>query len=308
MRIWVITGYTRQLQFQYEQPYADPSLRHGFKVGLQYGTTRDINFATNGNEQQFTDTLGGQKRWYAFVDYLYRPGLRTFNSFRLAWNKESVEDKLIKLNPNYYPDGAKEVSYLEFIYRLNYFKVDYIPFPLHGWMGELSFQKKGFTRQMNVWQLGGKFTQSWKVMDKAWYAMQTIGTIRFPLEQPFVNQRLFGYQDMFLRGLENYVIDGVGGILLKQTLRRSLFTLNIHTGLKSQTHAIIPMKFYGKIFSDLGYAYHTDKTLNSLTNSPMYTAGFGIEMVSFYDFVLRLDYSFNQFGENGVFLHVKSDF
>jgi len=308
LRIWFITGYTRQMQFQYEQPYADPTLRHGFKIGFLYAATREVNYATMGNEQQFTDTLGGLKRWYGYIDYLYRPGLRTFNTFRLAWTRERVEERLLQKNPNYYPDSAKEVSYPELLYKLNYYKVDYIPYPLTGWMGELSFLKKGVTKNMNVWQLGGKFTKSWNVWDKTWYAMQTIGAVRLPLDQPFVNQRMFGYQDMFLRGLENYVIDGVAGLLVRQTVRRSLLKFDLPTGIRSRSHAIIPFRFYAKVFTDMGYSYHTNKKLNSLTNTMMYTAGLGIDMVSFYDFVLRLDYSFNQFGENGVFLHIKSDF
>ena len=32
LRIWLITGYSREIQIQYDQPYADPSLKHGFKV------------------------------------------------------------------------------------------------------------------------------------------------------------------------------------------------------------------------------------------------------------------------------------
>jgi hypothetical protein len=40
----------------------------------------------------------------------------------------------------------------------------------------------------------------------------------------------------------------------------------------------------------------------------MYTAGFGLDIVTFYDFVFRFDYSFNQLGENGLFLHFKNEF
>jgi hypothetical protein len=33
-----------------------------------------------------------------------------------------------------------------------------------------------------------------------------------------------------------------------------------------------------------------------------------LDIVSFYDFVLRMDYSINQLGQKGLFLHVKGDF
>jgi hypothetical protein len=40
----------------------------------------------------------------------------------------------------------------------------------------------------------------------------------------------------------------------------------------------------------------------------LYTAGLGVDVVTFYDFIIRVDYSFNQLGENGLFLHIKGDF
>src|SRR5688572_26438395 len=36
LRMWLITGYTRQIEFQYDQPYADASLKHGYKIGFSY--------------------------------------------------------------------------------------------------------------------------------------------------------------------------------------------------------------------------------------------------------------------------------
>jgi len=34
----------------------------------------------------------------------------------------------------------------------------------------------------------------------------------------------------------------------------------------------------------------------------------GFDLVTFYDLVLRLDYSFNQLKQNGLFLHIRNDF
>ncbi len=308
LKVWLITGYTKQMQFQYEQPYADRSLKHGYKLNFTYAYTREINFRTIGNEQAFSDTLGGLRRYNAYVEYLYRPGLRTFNSFRLGWIQEEVEDRLLKVNPDYFGNGLKRVSYPEFQYKQNYYKVDYIPFPLTGWMSEISFLKKGINKDMNLWQLGGKYQQSWKLAPKTWYALQSIGVLRVPFKQPYVNQRLFGYNDMYLRGLENYVVDGVGGILLRQSLRYQVLKFNWYTGLKSRGHAMIPFRFYARLFGDLGYAHNPANPENSLTNRTLYTAGIGLDMVTFYDFVLRVDYGFNQLGENGLFLHIKTDF
>ena len=39
-----------------------------------------------------------------------------------------------------------------------------------------------------------------------------------------------------------------------------------------------------------------------------YTGGFGIDILTLYDLNLRLEYSFNQLNENGLFLHTKGGF
>jgi hypothetical protein len=119
---------------------------------------------------------------------------------------------------------------------------------------------------------------------------------------------MFGYGDLFLRGLERYVIDGVAALMARNTLRYELFRFNISTHLKSRTHDRIPFKIYARTFTDMGYTYNKNFTNNSLTNRMLYTGGAGVDIVTFYDFILRFDYSFNQLGENGLFLHIKNDF
>lgn len=308
LRLWLITGYTKQIQFLYEQPYADPSLKHGYKVGFLYSSNREINYATIGNEQQFSDSLGGVKRIYAHVDYTYRPGLRTFNSLRLAYVRDEVDSMVIEANPKYFANRRTRITYPELSYILTYIKVDYRPYPLTGWMGEVSFVKRGFNKDMNMWQIGGKMTRSYNIAKKTWFAWQGNGILRFPFNQPFVNQRMFGYSDLYLRGLENYVVDGVGSFLFRQTLRREIFNFSVPTYLKSRSHSRIPFRIYAKVFTDFGYVHNPANPENSLTNRMLYTTGAGLDLVTFYDFVFRVDYSFNQLGENGLFLRVKGEF
>ena len=308
LKIWLITGYTKQIQFLYEQPYADKSLKHGYKVGFTYNSVNEINYATLNNEQQFSDSIGFSKRYYGHVDYTYRPGLRTFHAVRLGFISQSVDSQVLVLNPKYHATFKTKIKYPELSYSLNYYNVNYIPYPLTGWMGEAFFLKRGFNKDMNMWQVNGKITKSHQLSKKMYYAWQAQGVLRLPFDQPFVNQRMFGYSDVYLRGQEDYVVDGVASFLLRQTLRREILNFKLRTYLKSRTYNAIPFRFYVKTFADVGYVHNPVNPENSLTNRMLYTTGAGIDMVTIYDVVIRLDYSFNQLGENGVFLHIKSDF
>jgi outer membrane protein assembly factor BamA len=307
-KLWLITGYTKQIQFQYEQPYADKALKHGYKVGLSYAFDKEVNYNTIDNQQHFIDTLAGTTRWNAHVEYTYRPKIRTVHGLRLAFVSQRVDSQIIALNPKYFNTIQNRVSFPEITYSLTYSNVDYIPYPLTGWLSEVSLLKRGINSDVNMWQLGGKATHGWRLSDKLYFAWQGFGMIRVPFDQPFINQRMLGYGDLYLRGLEKYVIDGVAGALSRQTLRYELFNFYVPTFLKSRSHDQVPFRIYPKLFIDYGYVYNKFFTANSLVNRPLYSAGLGVDIVSFYDFVFRLDYSFNQLGQNGLFLHLKNDF
>jgi outer membrane protein assembly factor BamA len=308
LRLWLITGYTKQVQFQYEQPTADKTLKHGYRLGFMYSSNKEVNYATAGNEQVFVDTFSrGIKQWSANIDYLYRPGLRTFNSVRLAITNMQVDTAIVGLNPKYFPGGRNNITFPEISYTVNYVRVDYIHFPLTGWMGEASFLKRGFSKQMNMWQLSGRLTRAWEVSKKNYLMWQAYGTLRIPFDQPYINHRLFGYGELYLRGLENYVIDGVAAFMSRQSYRRELFRFSVPTFLKSKSHDRIPFRIYARAFNDMGYAYNKSFLNNSLVNRMLYTGGLGVDIVTFYDLILRVDYSFNQLGQNGLFLHIKND-
>ena len=308
LKLWLITGYTKQAQFQYEQPYADKSLKHGYKLGFSYGMNRELNFATEDNHQVFLDSTNGIKRWFGHVDYTYRPGLRTFHAVRFGYHYQDVDTQVIKLNPRYFAPGKSSFSAPELSYSISHYNVDYIPYPLKGWLGEASLMQRGFSRDNHMTQLSARVIKSWPLGEKTWFHGQANGVLRVPFEQPYINSSMLGYGDMYLRGLENYVIDGVGALMIRNTLRRELFSFNIPTFLKSRSHDKVPFRIFAKVYTDAGYVKNKSFPDNSLTNRMLYTTGLGLDVLTFYDFVIKLDYSFNQLGESGFFLHFKNDF
>jgi hypothetical protein len=308
LRLWLITGYSKQLQFQYDQPYADKTLKHGYKVGFGYASNKEINYATVNNQQQFNDTLSGFKSWNGYIEYDYRPGLRTFHALRLSYTRLNLDKDVIKLNPKYYKDGVNKIDLPEISYSVKYYDVDYIPYPLKGWMGEVSLLKRGIHSYTEMWQLSARYSKAVEFGKKWSVNWEGLGTLKLPFDQPFYNSQLFGYRDFYLRGLEKYVVDGVAGILGRQTLRKELLRFNVPTFITSTTHDRIPFTIYAKAYTDVGYAHNKVFRENSLVNKMLYTTGFGIDVVTFYDFVFRFDYSFNQLGQNGLFLHFKNEF
>jgi hypothetical protein len=139
-------------------------------------------------------------------------------------------------------------------------------------------------------------------------SIQVSGKIKLPFEQSYINQRALGYGNFYLRGLEYYVIDGVAASLAKYTLRKKIISFKIPVPFNIKALPYIPFAFYGKTYADAGYAYNKPSFETMLNNRFLYTGGVGMDVLSIYDLNMSLEYSFNQLGEKGLFLHVRSSF
>jgi len=313
LRIWLLTGYTRQLQLNYDQPASDKSLKHGFGFGVLYAALKEINVSTVNNQQSFinADTLSKSNKYLsrqstATLNYFYRPALSTRHVIRLSFNYLQTDSAVSAINPKYFNSGVQKVFYPELTYTLEYQKVDYTAYVLKGFMGDISLMHRGAASNMNLTQLTARFTNGWPLGRQFYLGLQGYGAVKLPFEQPYFNQRLFGYGDIYLRGLERYVVDGVAGSLLRSTIRKKLWSFDM--GGRVPTLPRIPFAFYAKFFGDAGYVYNKSFPQNSLVNKMLYTAGAGIDVVSAYDFIFRCEYSFNQLGQSGFFFHIRNDF
>jgi len=309
LRLWLINGYNRQVQMRYEQPYADRSLKHGYNIGISYLSNREVNFATINDKQAFVREDGfAREQFNINLEYVYRPALRTRHVFRLNYTNEKVADTVVKLNQDYFQGALQQIRMPELSYTLDYQFVDYIPYPQDGFMGQFTLAKQGMgSPDINVWSLSGRAVYSQKISPKSSYTLQLNGTLRFPFNQPYFSQRLLGYGDNYLRGLEYYVIDGVAGGMLRTTLRREIFNFSVRNPVRSSIQKV-PFRIFAKTYADLGYVYNPNPGENKLPNRMLYTAGVGLDIVTIYDFVLRIEFSLNQLGERGFFLHNNNDF
>ena len=112
-----------------------------------------------------------------------------------------------------------------------------------------------------------------------------------------------------MQGYEYYVIDGVAGGFTKATLSRRLFDFNLDLPhQKGRTGIKIPIQVIGKVYGNTGYVHNPLPGDNGLSNKMLYSGGFGIDILTFYDITFKIEYTFNQIGQNGLFLHRKTIF
>jgi hypothetical protein len=162
---------------------------------------------------------------------------------------------------------------------------------------------------MNLTQLTTINSYTIPILPRTQVQLKEGAVLNLPFNQPFYNAAMFGYYgNIFMRGYEYYVIDGDAGIIGRATLQHELFNFTINPGMKNKRMVSYPIRVYGKLYSDVGYAYKEDPGNSILNNRLLHSWGLGVDIVMPYDIVFKMDYSFNQLGGNGLFFHVSTDF
>jgi outer membrane protein assembly factor BamA len=316
LRLNLVTGYTRLYSIEYNQPFADKKLKHGFGFGFSFSQNRQISHQTEYNKQLFfpatnkgivSDIIRREVRFD--LSYSYRPDIYSGHSARFVFSDQKISDTVVKLNPNYYTGGRSRQSFPELSYSYGYGKVDSVAYPLRGVSYNWSFTQRGLglSKGMNFWELSGGLSRYFTVAGKNHFSVQVFGKLKLPFNQPYYNLRALGFGDFFLRGLENYIIDGVASTVAKFTYRRKILQFSIPTLYRKGSLYRLPFKVYAKTYTDWGYSYLRDPGTNPLNNKLIYTGGFGLDIITIYDFQLKLEFSFNQLRQNGLFLHTQND-
>ena len=133
--------------------------------------------------------------------------------------------------------------------------------------------------------------------------------IPFLPNQNYTDNKLLGYGNLQLNGLDYYVVDGTAASILKVSFHHALGAVSIKNRFIPNRIPIIKYQFWLKAFTNLGYVY-SEKPVNGnrLANTLLRTAGLGMDIVGIYDFVLKIDYSLNQLGDKGLYLRAGINF
>ncbi|RYY62182.1 MAG: hypothetical protein EOO05_03695 [Chitinophagaceae bacterium] len=311
IRFWAIGGYTKQLQFSYDRKYIDRKMKWGAGISFSMGNNKEVNYNTIGDKQVFLKNDGNNLRNFttASVQLSYRKAIKTIHRFGFGYTWERLADTVIKQNPDYLNGTGNTVQFPEFTYQMTYLNLDYNPYPTRGYAVDFLLSKRGINKAMNSLQASVQASGNWPISKKSFVSLNAFGSVKVPFSQPYYNRRLLGYGDVFMQGYEYYVVDGVAGGYLKGSVTRKMlsFAFNI-PGTKKIAPQRIPINIYGRVYGNAGYIYNPDQGENFLANKMLYSTGIGLDITSIYDFTLKIEWSFNQLGQNGIFLHRKTMF
>jgi hypothetical protein len=280
-------------------------------MGFTYSRNHQTSFKTIDNAPvYYKDTNDfAIKAVSAIVQYTYRQGLYSKHYLSAGYLNAEVQDTVVRLNSDFFNHGKNNQKYFTLRYFFRHDHRDLVAYPLHGYLYDIEFVKNGLSflnDDISYAYTISNIRKYWQLSRKWYFALSARGKLADGSYQPYFNNRALGYGVDYVRGYEYYVIDGQSFALFKSNLKFELLPKKeVHARfIPLEKFATIPFAFYFNIYGDA--AYGRDRQFsrsNSLTNSWVYGYGAGIDLVTYYDIVLRLEYSMNKFNESGFFVH-----
>ena len=308
-------GYAERYGVSYSRPYLNKAQTIGINASYAFSRNNEVSYLTDKNVLLFHRDYKKYMRTEhsAAIGVTVRSDLYQRNSLELIYNNIIINDTISDLNSNFFGNGKSQIAYFGLQYRYSFDKRDNKPYPLKGITVDLGIVKDGLNyiydeavNNLYVWGSLRKYTQLYK----RFYLANLIKARYYTTDKLlYYFNRALGYSD-FIRGYEYYVMDGQNFFLSKNSLKFQLLKTKVWEPKflrKIPQFSTIPFAAYINLNFDAGYVQDNFYGKNNpLTNSWQYGYGVGIDLVTYYDIVIGLEYSFNKLMQNGFFLHLSA--
>ncbi len=305
-------GFDEELVVGYLIPYINRQQTLG--LGLYSGWVKNhaVKVATINNKEVFlkhdNDYLN-EENFFATL-LTYRRNIHTTHSLELRYDNFYFHDSISFVNSRYVAKGINDPDFFSFIYTLKIDHRDYKHYPLKGVYADFMVVKYGLgiTAKKGIDMLYTQYNlrKYWQINGLAFFASGISAKVSFDRFQPYFKQQGLGYNRDFVRGFEYYVIDGQHYALFKNNLKFRLLP-TIHKRL-----TIIPIEKFRSfrltpflnLFCDAAWVEDEIHDMqNSLSNRFLLGYGVGLDVLSYYDAVMRVEYALNNLQERGIFIH-----
>ncbi|WP_430932528.1 hypothetical protein [Saccharicrinis sp. 156] len=302
-------GYLNEVVLYYKS--ADYNNRISWGSALGYHVNNQVSYDIINNEPVYIKSNHAilQQKWKSRFMLNYRHKFYHRHRLTLGHDAFHIKDTLAALNPDYLPHGNTSLTYLNLAYTYNLDKRDNKSYPIKGSMVEGTIMQNGLGIISNSYSnltFILKFQHYGMISNRLYYGWNMGGIMNTSDNKPLIVNSELGYNE-FLNGYEYNVIDGTSFAYSKQKISFELIPtktayLNfIDLNQFSKFHYAL----YLKAFADGGYAHKGNPGItNTLSNSFLYSYGIGLDLVTYYDKVVSLNYSINKFGVSGFYIHL----
>lgn len=303
-------GFTKKISIDYDFPYLNRSNTLGIGATAFFAANKEIPITTSNNYLVFKRDLEHDllRRIKGGLRALYRPGIYIKHLVEINGYVFAAHDSITEYyNPDYF-NGLSQLRFLEIKYSFRYDKRDVIPYAMKGWVAEAYFDQIGIDKSViNKSDIGIRFSVFKKMTEKLSLEEHVYGRYNIDRNKiPYYFNKALGYDNLYVRGLENNVVDGQDYFLSKLNLRFHIFGMNVDWGksIILKAYQQMPIDIY--LTGGFDVAKVDDRfygTGNPLSNRMIHGYGLGLDIVFYYNKLLRLEVSRNNLGKTGFFVH-----
>lgn len=305
-------GYDQHISVLYDMPYINKTQTVGLSFSVGYVRSHEMGYATVEDKQRFLKLENdyAQQEFFAAATLRYRDRNHYFHYLGMEYTDYNFSDSLLRVNPRLSYRSETMMRYLSAFYQYKIDFRDYKHYPLKGSYFDVKVQQDGLGMFSDFSVLSVK--SNWRHyfrLSSRWFGSAGMALKYTSASHPYVNLRALGYGRDYVRGYEYYVIDGRHFGLMKCNVKYNLLPeRKFRVGfIRSEKFNTVPVALYITSFFDAGMV--TGRNHYSVMNSDglrdrwLRGAGIGLDVVTYYDKALRMEYTLNHRGETGFFIH-----
>lgn len=300
LTLQLLHGYTEWAELSYRVPFRRQDKSWSWTARTQFTANHEVWYRTENNRLQFlnVDRNWGQVQWNGGLTLAYRPTFYTWLEAEPAWQHFRVADTVVGRggNEKYLKDGANRQTAWWLAFRVVRDKRIRRDYPTGGSLLRLELrpmQIRGTTAATGHLWLSGRYSVYRPVAKGVWafgaYGRYATGAL------PYTYGRVMGYGSDYVRGYEAYVADGNGYALFKTAWRYPLwFDHHVRPEklIPNKLLRDIPVSVWLNVFADAGRVVQPVRIPgNELAQSWMRGLGLGLDVLAFYDRMVRFEIS-----------------
>lgn len=307
------TGYTQLFNISYKVPYFNKRNTWGVQLSFGISANREVWYKTENDKVQFfrDNDLFLINRRNVELNFTHRKKFFHYHQVYGGYRYTGIKDTIYsnEVNSNFLYKAGRNFQEEYYIgYQFTYDRRDFKGYPTKGEYLKASIEGPYFIeKNTGVFPVRIKVTAA-KYMQIHKNLFAAIGgTARlFEIDKlPYNRTQALGYGKDFIRGYELNVIDGRHFLLGKSELKFRLINRKYDFMKKVRNYEKLPLALFLTTYYDAGYVWNSDeavKLTNKMPDSYQYGTGVGLNLVMFYDYCMRMEYSINKYQQHRLYV------
>ncbi|GAA5220043.1 hypothetical protein GCM10025777_06730 [Membranihabitans marinus] len=303
-------GFDRKFSVNYISPYFDRERKWNFQFTSLLNSNKEVSYIGDDGIPTFASNNNKylHHRFESGFSLNYRPNYINTFSVKLGFNYQGISSELLETIPTFLA-GKKYQRYsdIELSYSIEQRNNKYLA--TQGWFSKIKVQKNGLFGEddYQAWNVKGDLHVH-DYLGKGWtWNKSLIVRALLPRDKyPYYNLNRLGGEAEYVRGYENYQIEGSSLVIGKTSMMKKIIDRPINLGklMPFVNYKSMDTKIYLSLNFDYGYVWDNYYYTSEWVNKPLYGGGLGINFLLYHQLGIIFEASMDRENNFGIFFHI----